>query len=95
MWHSIKDGEADKLFNKPTCFGQGVNYDVAAGLCSITEGICRLEWWEDESDALHHFQPTMLRTEGESDSSHSRGSFVLIPLKSSRWEVLFSQPERT
>ncbi len=32
MWHSIKDGEADKLFNKPTCFGQGVHYDVAAGL---------------------------------------------------------------
>lgn len=32
MWHSIKDGEAEKLFNKPTCFGQGVNYDVAAGL---------------------------------------------------------------
>lgn len=32
MWHSIKDGEADKLFNKLTCFGQGVNYDVAAGV---------------------------------------------------------------
>lgn len=32
MWHSIKDGEADKLFNKLTCFGQGVHYDVAAGL---------------------------------------------------------------
>lgn len=35
MWHSIKDGEADKLFNKLTCFGQGVNYDVAAGLAVL------------------------------------------------------------
>lgn len=25
--------------------------------CSITEGICHLEWCEDESDTLHHFQP--------------------------------------
>ena len=32
MWHGIKDGEADKLFNKLTCFGQGVNSDVATGL---------------------------------------------------------------
>lgn len=35
MWHSIKDGEADKLFNKLTCFGQGVNCDVAAGLAVL------------------------------------------------------------
>lgn len=35
MRHSIKDGEAQRLFNKPTCFGQGVNYDVAAGLAVL------------------------------------------------------------
>lgn len=35
MWHSIKDGEADKLCNEPTCFGQEVNCDVAAGLAVL------------------------------------------------------------
>lgn len=60
--------------------------------CSIMEGICRLEWCEDESDTLHHFQPTTLCTEGENDSSNSRRSFVLL-LSSSHWEALFSQPE--
>lgn len=54
--------------------------------CSITEGICRLEWCEDESDTLHHFQPTAFCTKGENDSSHGRGSFVLL-LNSSHWEV--------
>ena len=32
MRHGIKDGEADKPFNRPTRRGQRVNYDVAAGL---------------------------------------------------------------
>lgn len=57
------------------------------------EGICRLEWCEDESDALHQFEPTSLCTEGESDSSHGTGSFVLSLLNSLCWEVLYFQPE--
>lgn len=32
MWNSIKDGETDKFFNKLTCFGTEINYDVEAGL---------------------------------------------------------------
>jgi len=68
MWHSIKDGEADKFFYKLTCFGQQD--------CSITEGICRLEWCEDESDTRHHFQPTTLYTQEWLEPQQR--SFVLI-----------------
>lgn len=32
MWHGIKDIKADKPLNRPTCCGQRVNYNAAAGL---------------------------------------------------------------
>lgn len=61
MWHSIKDREADKLFNKLTCLARGLTVMWQQD-CSSTEGICCLEWCEDESDTLHHFKPTELWT---------------------------------
>ena len=67
MWHSLQAGEADKLFNKRPVLARGLTMMWQQD-CSITEGICRLEWCEDESDALHPFEPTELCTEGENDS---------------------------
>lgn len=94
MWHSIKDGEADMVFNKPTCFGHGVNYDVAAGLQyygrNLPSGM--MGRWVRHPPSRSANNSLHRRRE---NSSRNRLTFSLLLLDSSLWEVLFSQPETT
>lgn len=93
MWHSIKEGEADKFFNKLTCFGQQVNYDVAAGLQYYGRNFAI---WNDVkmSQTLSIIFSQQLCTEGENNWSHSRRSFALLVLTSWHLDELLSQTMR-